>query len=267
MIEGSVVTVLLLAAASVAWRTTRRLGGGRLAAGLLALVAAIVLVAVPLWQLFRSRSVQLFDTMVARVETDERVVALTFDDGPTPGYTEEVIETLARHDVRATFFLTGAEVSRNPEQLRRIAAAGHEIGNHSWSHPRMIFLSWAAIREEIESTDRAIRAAGYEGPIHFRSPFGKRFLLLPWYLHRTGRINVFFDVEPESYPDVAAEPEGITRHVLERARPGSIILLHVMYPQRQTTRDALPELIRELRARGFRFVTVEELLGHGRAQP
>ena len=116
------------------------------------------------------------------------------------------------------------------------------------------------IREEIEKTDALIRACGQEGTIHFRSPNGKKLILLPYYLARTERKNIFWDVEAESYREIAADAERIAEHVLAETQPGSIILLHIMYKSRAESRAALPGIIEGLKERGYRFVTVSELL-------
>ena len=122
---------------------------------------------------------------------------------------------------------------------------------------RMIGVSPSFVRDEIEKTDQAIRAAGYTGPILFRSPYGKRFLVVPWYLARTNRPNVFWDLAPDDNPD--ADSETIVNRVVTNARPGSIVLLHLMYRSREASREALPGIIRGLREKGYRFVTVSEL--------
>jgi peptidoglycan/xylan/chitin deacetylase (PgdA/CDA1 family) len=127
----------------------------------------------------------------------------------------------------------------------------------------MIGRSLSMVRREVEDTDRQIRLAGERGPIHFRAPYSHKFVLLPWYLHRTGRTNVSWNVEPDGSPEISATADGIVRHVLDTARPGSIILLHPWYPSRETTRQALPGIIRGLRARGYELVTVPELLSRG----
>jgi peptidoglycan-N-acetylglucosamine deacetylase len=222
-------------------------------------------VAVPLaggatWRLVNSRTFQFFGEIVPRVETSERVVALTFDDGPSPAHTKRVLSLLERERAKATFFLIGSELARHAELGRRILAAGHELGNHSFSHPRMVGQSLRQVREEVETTDRLLREAGAQGPIHFRPPFGKKLLVLPYYLGRTGRKAILWDVEPETYPEVAGDARRIVRHVLERTRPGSILLLHPMSDVREPSREALPGIIRGLRERSYRFVTVSELL-------
>lgn len=222
--------------------------------GMVFLVALAV--GLGLWQLSKSRSVQLFGDMIARVETDVPLVALTFDDGPT-GWTETVLAVLAEREVRASFFVTGREAEANAPALRAIVAAGHEVGNHSWSHRRMVLMAPSTVRDELLRTDAAIRAAGYEGPIHVRPPHGKRLVVLPWVLARQERLTVMWDVAPDRDP--AASAAQIARTVLERVRPGSIILLHPMYESRTATREALPAIIDGLRALGYEFPTVSQL--------
>ncbi|MNT35256.1 Peptidoglycan-N-acetylglucosamine deacetylase [compost metagenome] len=141
-----------------------------------------------------------------------------------------------------------------------IVSEGHQLGNHSYAHSNMMFMGPARIREEIERTDAAIRAAGYEGEIMFRPPYGKKLLTLPWYLSRHDRKTIMWDVEPESFPDVADDAAALASHVIEQTRNGSIIIMHVMYRSREVSRQALPLIIDGLRQRGFEFVTVAQLL-------
>ncbi|HYR10339.1 MAG TPA: polysaccharide deacetylase family protein, partial [Longimicrobium sp.] len=133
--------------------------------------------------------------------------------------------------------------------------------NHTWSHQRMIGRSLSMVRREVEDTDRQIRLAGERGPIHFRAPYSHKFVTLPWYLHRTGRTNISWNVEPDGDPTRPADE--MVQRVMDEARPGSIILLHPWYPAREATRQALPGIIRGLRARGYELVTVPELLARG----
>lgn len=240
--------------------TRKQFRWGRLVAALAGLVVILLGLAIAVWTISRSRDFQLFGEIVNRVDVDEHVVALTFDDGPTPAYTAEVLKTLNDRDIKATFFLMGSDAERNVAETQAIVSAGHEIGNHTFNHDDMTWADEAKAADEIERTDAAIRAAGYDGEIHFRPPFGKKLFGLPLYLAKHDRTTVTWDVEPESFDDVAATADGITEHVLENTKPGSIIILHVMYRSRETSRAALPAIIDGLKARGFRFVTVSELL-------
>ena len=229
--------------------------------GVLAALVAGLVVLVGIDRAFvRSNSVQLVGEIVSRVETTRPLVALTFDDGPRLDDLDEILESLARRGVRATFFVTGSRLAAQPEAGHRLVAAGHELGNHSWSHERMVFRSARFVRREVEETDALIRSAGHRGEIYFRPPYGHKFVMLPWYLWRTGRTTVTWDIEPESYPDVASRASSIVAHVGARVRPGSIILLHPWYRARRTSRSAVPDLIDAVEKRGFRFVTLSELL-------
>lgn len=225
-----------------------------------ATIVGLVLVTFGLRTLARSRTVQLFSAPVARVATTDSVVALTFDDGPTQQLTDTLIRILASREVRATFFVIGAEVAGAPEAARALVAQGHELGNHSYTHKRMILRRPSDLRDEIDRTDALLRAAGMTGPIYFRPPYSYKLVSLPYVLWRADRTTVTWDIEPDSYPDVAATSGGIVRHILEQVRPGSIILLHPWYPSRATSLAAVPTVIDSLRSRGYRFATVGELV-------
>jgi peptidoglycan/xylan/chitin deacetylase (PgdA/CDA1 family) len=221
--------------------------------------AALIVVSIA-WQVSKSRGFQLIGRPIVGVNTERKVVALTLDDGPSPEYTAEILSILRQHGARATFFVTGGELAHHADHGRAIVRDGHELGNHSYSHTRMIGSSLSFIEAEIESTDRLIRTAGHTGPIHFRPPYGKKLLALPYYLSKTNRTSILWDIEPESHPEVAASPEKITAYVLERVRPGSIILLHVMHHSRETSRRALPGLLASLQARDYEVVSLSELM-------
>jgi peptidoglycan/xylan/chitin deacetylase (PgdA/CDA1 family) len=202
---------------------------------------------------------------VSRGETSKRVVALTFDDGPTAEVLDTIIEVLAERGVQATFFVTGSCLDRRPDWGKRLVEAGHELGNHAYSHRRLLCKRVGFIRDEIERSDALIRAAGHRGEIYFRPPYGQKLLALPYYLRRTLRTTVMWDVAPDLDPPEAPTSEGIVGHVLERVRPGSIILLHVWFPSQATSLAAVPPLIDGLHGRGYRITTVGELL-RGRSE-
>jgi peptidoglycan-N-acetylglucosamine deacetylase len=228
---------------------------------LLVTVPAVALLALTsLRQLARSRTFQLFGTLVAEARPRERIVALTLDDGPVAAVVDSLVEVLRAHGAHATFFVTGGELAAAPAAGAKLVAAGNELGNHTYTHRRMVLVAPGRIRDEVERTDSLIRAAGQRGPIWFRPPFAYKLVGLPRYLASTGRTTVMWSIEPDSYRDIAATSAGIVRHVLDRVRPGSIILLHPWYPSRRTSREAIGPLVDSLHARGFRVETVGTLL-------
>jgi peptidoglycan/xylan/chitin deacetylase (PgdA/CDA1 family) len=207
-----------------------------------------------------ARTFQMFGDLVAHVQTNSPVVALTFDDGPMREPVQHLLPMLAAHGARATFFVEGRLLERDLALGRKLIAAGHELGNHTYSHQRMLFKSQAFIANEIERTDRAILAAGQREPIFFRPPFGKKLLGLPWYLAEHSRTTIMWDIEPDSHADLKSP---VLQHIetdAERAKPGSIILLHVMQQSRRASLRAVPVILSSLSARGYRFVTVSELI-------
>jgi peptidoglycan/xylan/chitin deacetylase (PgdA/CDA1 family) len=223
-------------------------------------VAIMGLMLSGLWLLAGARSFQLCGRLVTRAPTRERRLALTFDDGPTPAHADEILTALANEDVHATFFVTGAELARHRDLGRRLVAAGHELGNHSWSHRRMLLCSTEFIGRELEDTDVELRRAGQHEPLWFRPPFGKKLLALPLYLERHDRTTVMWDLEPDSDPALAGSAARLVDYVRARARPGSIVLLHAWYDARGESRRAIGPLARALKHDGWQLVTVGELL-------
>jgi len=211
---------------------------------------------VGLREVVNSSTFMLFGDYVASVDTDEKDVALTFDDGPHPVYTPTVLDILDRHNIKATFFMMGRNVERFPAVAREVLARGHEVGNHSYSHPKLIFMSPARVREEIERTDALLRGIGAMGPIHFRPPHASKFLVLPYVLNQMGKLSVMGDGDPEEWKRRPAAV--MTESILRQTRPGSIIGLHdVMGVETIKTLEAIaPALI----ARGYRFERVSEFV-------
>lgn len=225
-------------------------------------VSSLVLAAC--WQIMKARNFQFFGVMINRGNTPEPVVALTFDDGPNPPYTDSVLSVLEQHDVRATFFVTGQSIERFFPETQRLVQAGHQLGNHTYSHTPMVFQTPEFIRDEIERTDRLIRQVGYQGDIYFRAPNCKKLLILPYYLQQTNRKHIIWDLEPETYPEIANDAGKIVAYVVDNARPGSIILLHTgNRPPYSETIKALPGIIDGLKRKGYQFKTVVELLAIG----
>ena len=226
---------------------------------LIAFAVASVVVGALTCALINARTVQLVGDHVTRVDTAHRVVALTFDDGPDDLYVSELIALLKRFDARGTFYVDGAEAAAHPLALRSLIVSGQEIGNHSYRHRRLIFVSTATVRRELEAADAVIREAGFAGRITFRPPQARKLLSLPWVLWRDRRATVMWDLAPDS-PSPAGDAAAMARDVADRVRPGSIIQLRPWHPGNVATREALPLILSELRARGYGFVTVSELL-------
>lgn len=223
-------------------------------------VTALVLLALGLGtdRLMSSRTTQVDGEIVSRVETDDKVVALTFDDGPS---ADAVLAPLTSRGVPATFFVIGKEARRERAVMRRLVRGGHEIGNHTWSHPRMVFVSTDEVAEQVESTDRAIRDSGYTGPVTFRPPYGKKLITLPRYLAAHDRRTITWDVAAEEFgPGATQATDELVEGTIDATRPGSIILLHP-WNGRTATQEAIGPIIDGLLAKGYRFVTVSELTG------
>jgi len=226
-------------------------------------VVVLVLVGsgVGLYVLMNARTFQLFGGLTYRLDTEQKVVALTFDDGPSDK-APSIEQALADRHVPATFFLIGSEIEKHPGVAERLVAQGDQLANHSYSHSRMVFVGADFVASEIERTDALIRRAGYVGDIVFRPPYSKKLYQLPRYLADHDRKTVTWDVEPDSdSSDPAADdPNAIARTTLDQVRPGSIILLHPWNGDHDADLAALPRIVDGLRAKGYRFVTVNELL-------
>ncbi|MBA17536.1 MAG: polysaccharide deacetylase [Sphingomonas sp.] len=232
-------------------RARRRRAFGAAAAVLLLLAGAV-----GAWKMSKARCFALFITPLCHVDTQQKLVALTFDDGPTPEGVAIALDALARYDAHATFFLIGQEMRQRPGEARRLVDAGHEIANHSYFHRRMIDLLPGRAASEIRDTDALlVREGGATGL--FRPPYGAKLTGLPFALRDSGDRMVMWDVED---PAEKQDARSYADSILAQVRPGSIILMHIMYRSRATARAALPLILDGLAARGYRVVTVSELL-------
>ena len=235
--------------------------GRRLAAISAATLALLLLTGFGLFRISKARCFSLTGEAICRVETNEQLIALTFDDGPTPegvGWASGVLRHYGGH---GTFFLIGGAIEGEAPLVRRLLAEGHEVGNHSYSHVRMVLHASAFYDSEIERTDALLRAAGVPAPDLFRPPYGKKLIGLPRALQRHHYRMIMWNVED---PPEARTAEDYAAAVVRQARPGSIVLMHIMYPANRVAREALPLIVRDLRAQGYRLVTVSELLRHRR---
>jgi peptidoglycan/xylan/chitin deacetylase (PgdA/CDA1 family) len=185
-----------------------------------------------------------------------RCVALTFDDGPTPEVTRKVLDVLRAKGVRATFFFVGRQVETNPDLARLVRNEGHVIGNHTYSHPLLFcFLTPGQLRRELTRGQDAIRQATGVTPRLFRSPVGLRHPLLASALVRMGLDFVLWSVR--TYDTRSPGVESLRQRILDHVHPGAIVLLHDRRGRGASAMlEALPDVIDQLRARGYRLVTV-----------
>ncbi|MDR1191388.1 MAG: polysaccharide deacetylase family protein [Verrucomicrobiales bacterium] len=184
-------------------------------------------------------------------------VALTFDDGPAPGGTELVLKALDRRKLRATFFMIGRNAARHPALAAEVAAAGHEIGNHSYTHPRLDRLPANRAEAEIDRTQEAIATATGKAPAWLRPPYGGFRRKEQGPLARARDLGVvWWSVDPLDWRRPGARR--IISRVVGETLPGSIILLHDIHPQ---TAQATGELLDRLLEQGFNFTTVSGFLG------
>jgi len=203
---------------------------------------------------------------VTSVSTQDPVVAITFDDGPDPTFTPGLLEILGRHGARATFFMLGESARKYPGLVREVASAGHAIGNHSWGHPSFPAVSRKERRRQIRACDQALAPHGVR---LFRPPFGhqNRETFIDAFL--LGHQVVLWNVDSEDWLDHNGQL--IAERVERETTPGSIILFHdalgvvldVRHVSRERSLDAVDRVLDRLGGR-FRFVTVPELLRHGR---
>lgn len=190
-------------------------------------------------------------------------IALTFDDGPHATLTPRLLDLLAAHRMEATFFVVGQCVVDHPEILRRAVREGHEIASHSWSHPNLGQMSDEAVRRELQKTDDAIVAAIGKRPTLMRPPYGsitarqKR-----WFHDEFGYRIILWDVDPLDWKRPG--PSVVCNRILKETRPGSIILAHDIHPP---TLEAMPATFEQLARKGFKSVTVSDLLAMAKTPP
>lgn len=238
-------------------------------------VVAVVLAAAAFvaYEHFEQPANQLFGRTVTRGSSSQRVIALTYDDGPNPPYTNGILDVLERERVHATFFLVGRAVQAYPDVVRREVRDGDALGNHSWDHRHLIVYPPASVAASIQRTDAAIHAAAGVHTRLFRPPFGARDWIVMRAAQRLGYTVVMWS---EPLPRDWEYPSAfqIAQRVLRTAGDGSIVVLHdgnrgqLCAPRRLSAHvcdrsadiAATRILIEELKKRGYRFVTIPELI-------
>jgi peptidoglycan/xylan/chitin deacetylase (PgdA/CDA1 family) len=198
-------------------------------------------------------------SVVSRVPVEGRRLALTFDDGPNPHNTRPLLELLAEHEARATFFVIGAKVEDGRAAiLAQTAAAGHEVGNHTYAHDRAVLRHDLQALADIRRGSAAIEDACGVTPTLFRPPFGRSLRRLSRLALSLGLTTVGWSADAGDWRD--DEPDAVASRIVRAARPGAIVLLHDGGPFRPGVVWGTARALVELRARGFELVTVSELL-------
>src|SRR3989475_9236993 len=197
------------------------------------------------------------------VHVDGPYVAMTFDDGPSATLTPKLLDLLAAHHIKATFFVIGENVAEHPEIVARAAREGHEIGNHSWSHPNFGKMSDQGVRSQLQRTDDAIKSATGKRPTLMRPPYGSITAREKRWIHdEFGYQIILWDVDPLDWKRPG--PAGVRNRILKETRAGSIVLSHDIHPG---TIEAMPSTFDQLEAKGFKFVTVSELIRMALLEP
>ena len=190
------------------------------------------------------------------VHTDGPYIAMTFDDGPSATLTPKLLDLLAARHIKATFFVIGENVAEHPEIVERAAREGHEIGNHSWSHPNFGKMSEESVRSQLRRTDDAIKNATGKRPTLMRPPYGSITNREKHWIHdEFGYQIILWDVDP--YDWRRPGPAVVRNRILKETQSGSIVLSHDIHPG---TIEAMPSTFDALEAKGFKFVTVSELI-------
>jgi peptidoglycan-N-acetylglucosamine deacetylase len=200
-------------------------------------------------------------TVIRRGSRREREIALTFDDGPGP-YTRAVVRALRRGGARATFFPVSSLFRRWPRALDAVRRAGFAVGDHTVDHPYLPGLSFRAQLRQLRGQARALRHHGFPRPRLMRPPYGGHDRRTRVIARRLGMLVVMWSVDSGDYTRPGRR--AIVRNVLRGARPGAIVLMHDGGGPRAQTVAALPRIVRALRRRGYRLVTVPELLARRR---
>jgi peptidoglycan/xylan/chitin deacetylase (PgdA/CDA1 family) len=206
---------------------------------------------------------QLFGATFFGAPGRSRQIALTYDDGPNDPHTQKLLDVLDKHGAKATFFLIGRYVKQRPEIAREVARRGHVIGNHTFTHPNLIFTGQAALRRELDETEQALAGAVGEHSRLFRPPFGARRPATLRLARKLGLDTIMWSVKCWDWS--APSAEYIVKKAVRGIRGGDVILLHdgghkEFGADRSHTVAATDELLRRYQGEGYEFVTVPQMM-------
>ena len=188
-------------------------------------------------------------------------IALTFDDGPTPDITNKILDVLKREKVKATFFVIGQKVVRQPQLIRRMSKEKHEIGNHTYNHSKLTWINNRKIIDELKKTSELIASLTGRSVNLFRPPHGALTGEKRQLVEERGYDIIMWSINADDFwhkKTGMRHPDSIVRRVVTRLKGGDIILMH---DNSQQIVKALPKIIKELKKKGFYFVTISQLIG------
>jgi peptidoglycan-N-acetylglucosamine deacetylase len=198
--------------------------------------------------------------VVWEVTTDQKVIALTFDDGPDSVYTPQILDLLKRYDAKATFFVIGSKVEKNPDLTNREVYEGHELANHTYTHPRMNRISAQNLQEEIEKAQSIVHSVTGQNLNIFRPPGGVYNETVVNTAKRAGYLVVMWSWDQDTRDWSNPGVNKIVNRIISNDHHGGIVLFHDSGGDRSQTVAALAQILPELKTRGYRFLTVSELL-------
>jgi peptidoglycan-N-acetylglucosamine deacetylase len=194
-----------------------------------------------------------------KLETNEKLIALTFDDGPSQKRTLPLLALLKKYNTKANFFMLGKKIESYPDIAMQVYEEGHLIGNHSYDHSRLMFKTPAFIDFQIVKTDSLIRALGQSRTLYFRPPYSSKFIFLPYILKQKNKILVTGTFDPPAEYKKPFLAEIVAKEVLNNVKPGSIIYLHDgkdQYPAEFVR--AVELIILGLQSKGYKFVRLDK---------
>lgn len=228
----------------------------------------ILIVAVSLFiaaTLFLDQAVLVRKGTLYHVKSQDKVVALTFDDGPSSVWTPEILDELKKAEIKATFFMIGEHVKQYPQIAKMVAAEGHEIGNHTYKHNVLVYYKMDELKEDIGRTESIIKEVTGQTTRYFRPPKAWITNQEKRKIKEMGYETILWSLNSKDW--VNFDDKYIVRYLVKHVRPGDIILFHdaggvfgIENGNRKETVKAIPRLIEKLKEMGYRFVTISELL-------
>jgi len=229
--------------------------------------AAVILIglAVALFTIFFDQAVLVRKGTIYRVAEEEKLVALTFDDGPSPVWTPQILDALKKAGVKATFFMIGEHVEKYPEIARRVAQEGHEIGNHTYGHQNLLYFNKQELKDEIKKNEKIIKGVTGVTTKYFRPPKAWLSKREKKKIKEMGYKIILWSLNSKDW--VTFDDKYMIRYLVKNIRPGDIILFHdsggafaTEGGDRHETVLAVSRLVEKLEEKGYRFVTISELL-------